>query len=137
MRGIIVGTVCSKTPLGLHTSHSPHKAKSICVSRPLEAVPIPFHLTYLHPSEAGNSLGPWNSVEPDAPTGAGFSIQDTMHDSPASTSQPCGCLSKEGSMGLAETKSHGSEPLASSEMENKAVAYSTGAPGLSKVGEKK
>lgn len=35
--------------------------------------------------------------------------------------------------GLAETKSHGSEPMASTEMENKAFAYFTGAPGVSKV----
>lgn len=101
--------------------HSSHKAKSVGIFRSLEAVlPHPY-LIYRHQGEAGNSLGPWNSVKPYASMGIGFSILGTMQDSTALTSQPCGDLSKEGTMGTAETKSQGSEPKTNSEMENKAA----------------
>lgn len=79
-----------------------HKTEGICIFRSPEEIPTlnPPSLTCSHLDEAGNSLRPWNSLEPDDSTELGFSIQDTMQDSPALLSQTCGCLSKVGSMGL-------------------------------------
>lgn len=90
---LFVGTVLPKFPMDLSAFHPSHKAKAICIFRPPETIPSlnPPYMTCSHLDEAGNSPRPWNSLEPDASMGLGFSIQDTMQDSPAFTSQPWGC----------------------------------------------